>query len=224
VQFTCLLSPVGMLGWSVAILLLIILARREPTMKTSKCLIALAIAASQLSMFPANAGSTLLRTVSIQKYKEPIDHVKEAWLSLDAIPRSTTTTTEMADIRSSLKQTLVCLYNAEHKSATANWISHLDNGALSAAIKRQKKAKSIDFIVDNLKYHLVSISPDGILWITRGGCTAMCVAPDAPTYKSFQAAVGKIEPGYLKEINLIPDDLLVENSRRHKAISEKQSK
>jgi len=173
------------------------------------------------SIKPADCNFPVMKPVSIQKYKVPISLVKDAWLSLDVIPQATSADT--TKIRSHLKEALVTLYEAEHKSATANSIARLDSVVLSKELQRQRKEKS-DFIPGpGMIYELASIRADGTLYLTKRACTALFVSPESPNYKAFLTAVGKIEPGYVKEIMPISKELVAaEYSYRRKASTSQQ--
>ena len=159
---------------------------------------------------PVNSTSVLPKSVSIQKYKMAITLVKDAWLSLDIRrPSDRVASTEEESVRSHLRQALVAMYLAEHKSATAEWIESLDDIGLSAAIEEHRRFGDSDFTpTRQIKYALASVYPNGTLFVSKGGCTGFSIVPTSPNYLAFKKLVGPIEPGYVKEISPIPEDLL----------------
>lgn len=165
---------------------------------------------------PANSSRALPECVGIQKYQKSISLIKDAWLSLDAISEHDS---DKNKIQSNLKQVLVSMYEAEHKAATASWLAKLNNKKLTKEIQRQKNANALDF-VEAIKYDLASISDKGVLRISKGGATVTYIAPESPTYRDFLAAVGQIEPGFVKEVPPVPEGLfMAERQRREKARS-----
>lgn len=159
-----------------------------------------------LQFTPAQSLSFPANPVPIDKYKDVISSVKGAWLSLDQVAQPES---EKSPTRAKLKQALIALYEAEHKQATAGWISSLEDSILSKEIAKQKAENAPDFIPEQpYSCFFARIADDGSFFI-RAACvsTNISVPPDSPNYKAIRQAIGPIEPGYTKEISPLPDGL-----------------
>lgn len=143
-------------------------------------------------------------SIPINKYKSSIDSVKEAILMLPSdIPSADL-------IRVQLRGTLVNLYLAEHKEATAKWIETLSDEDLRNELKRQKEQQASDFVpAQPILFQLASIDEDGRIRVRGSACPSVnChFSPDSSNYVLVKKLVGSLEPGHLKEINPLPDSV-----------------
>lgn len=161
----------------------------------------LGIAVYSLSL-PVFSGTYFPEMVRAKKYLPVINSVKDAWLALDQAPAPSE---EKRRIRKSLRQSMILLYETEHKAATANWIKGLDDVTLSKKIQKQRERGAVDFDpINQYKFELASIDPNGCLRLSAGYSTATHVPVTSPYYDEIMKYVGPIEPGYRKEISPVP--------------------